>query len=105
MAGHDPQVSACRHCKNYRPEGRRGGHCDRFNAFVQGHWESCSLAIPTFSPLLKVEPLVIVEALIPEPLLVEPLLTESVVIVEPILSSEPVLLTARESIEDNRIVA
>jgi hypothetical protein len=39
----------CRYCQHYQPEGRRGGNCQRLNAMVQGGWQACSLAIPTFA--------------------------------------------------------
>ncbi len=41
---------ACRHCRYYIPEGRRGGHCQQLNVAVQGAWKACSLAIPPFAP-------------------------------------------------------
>lgn len=46
----DSTISACRHCRHYVPEGRRGGNCAQLNAFVQGSWKSCSLALPVFAP-------------------------------------------------------
>lgn len=44
------QVSACRHCRFYSPEGRRGGQCHRFDAIVQASWKACPLAMPAFAP-------------------------------------------------------
>ena len=43
-------TSACKYCRNYQPEGRRGGICQQLNAPVQGCWKACSLAIPAFAP-------------------------------------------------------
>ena len=43
-------ISSCRHCRHYAPEGRRGGHCDRLDALVHGHWTACHLGVPTFAP-------------------------------------------------------
>lgn len=43
-------TSACRHCRFYKPEGRRGGYCQQLSAPVQGFWKACSLAIPPFAP-------------------------------------------------------
>lgn len=43
-------TSACRYCRHYNPEGRRGGNCQQLGAPVQGHWKACSLAIPAFAP-------------------------------------------------------
>ena len=43
-------ASACRHCRFYQPEGRRGGHCSQLDAPVRGSWKACSLAIPPFAP-------------------------------------------------------
>lgn len=44
-------TSACRHCRYYTPEGRRGGVCQQLNVPVQSAWASCSLAIPPFAPV------------------------------------------------------
>jgi len=41
---------ACRYCRYYVPEGRRGGNCQQLNVAVQGAWKACSLAIPPFTP-------------------------------------------------------
>ena len=41
---------ACRHCRYYIPQGRRGGHCQQLNVTVQSGWKACSLSIPPFSP-------------------------------------------------------
>jgi hypothetical protein len=49
MAVH-PIASACRSCRYYTPEGRRGGHCQQLGASVRGGWQACSLAIPAFAP-------------------------------------------------------
>ena len=43
-----PLTSACRHCRHYTPEGRRGGVCALLGGFVQSHWKACSLAISPF---------------------------------------------------------
>lgn len=43
-------TSACKYCRHYNPEGRRGGNCQQLGAPVQGHWKACSLAIPAFAP-------------------------------------------------------
>ncbi|WP_071518807.1 hypothetical protein [Geitlerinema sp. PCC 9228] len=43
-------TSACRHCRFYTPEGRRGGHCQQLGVRVGGSWTSCSLALPAFAP-------------------------------------------------------
>jgi len=42
-------TSACRCCRYYNPEGRRGGMCQQLSAPVQGTWKACSLAIPAFA--------------------------------------------------------
>ena len=41
--------SACRYCRYYQPEGRRGGRCQMLEVPVQGSWKVCALAIPTFA--------------------------------------------------------
>ncbi|NJL83275.1 MAG: hypothetical protein HC890_10570 [Chloroflexaceae bacterium] len=42
-------TSACRYCRHYETQGRRGGMCQRLNVPVQGHWTACTLAVPPFS--------------------------------------------------------
>lgn len=42
--------STCRHCRFYKPEGRRGGHCQQMEALVRGSWRACALALPPFAP-------------------------------------------------------
>lgn len=41
---------ACRHCRYYIPQGRRGGLCQQLNVMVQSGWKACSLSIPPFAP-------------------------------------------------------
>jgi hypothetical protein len=41
-------VAACRHCRHYVPEGRRGGSCQKLNVDVQGSWSACSFAVSPF---------------------------------------------------------
>jgi hypothetical protein len=43
-------ASACRYCRHYQPEGRRGGNCQKLGAPVQGTWKACNLALPAFAP-------------------------------------------------------
>jgi hypothetical protein len=43
-------TSACRYCRHYQPEGRRGGICQQLSAPVQACWKACSLAVPAFAP-------------------------------------------------------
>lgn len=43
-------ATACRHCRYYTPEGRRGGQCGPLGVPVQGQWKACSLAMPPFAP-------------------------------------------------------
>lgn len=43
-------TSACRYCRHYNPEGRRGGVCNQLGVQVQGNWKACSLALPPFAP-------------------------------------------------------
>jgi hypothetical protein len=43
-------TSACRHCRHYTPEGRRGGNCQQLSVPVQSHWKACSLAVSPFGP-------------------------------------------------------
>lgn len=41
-------TSACRYCRYYQPEGRRGGCCQILGAPVQGNWKACDFALPAF---------------------------------------------------------
>jgi hypothetical protein len=43
-------TSACRYCRHYQPEGRRGGMCQQLGAPVQASWKACSFALPAFAP-------------------------------------------------------
>ena len=43
-------TSACRNCRHFSPEGRRGGVCQKLGAPVRGSWKACSLAAPPFAP-------------------------------------------------------
>ncbi|MBW4556933.1 MAG: hypothetical protein KME59_13485 [Trichormus sp. ATA11-4-KO1] len=43
-------TSACRYCRHYQPEGRRGGMCQQLGSPVQASWKACSLALPPFAP-------------------------------------------------------
>jgi hypothetical protein len=43
-------ASACKYCRHYQPEGRRGGMCQQLGAPVQAGWKACSLALPAFAP-------------------------------------------------------
>lgn len=46
----NPVASACRSCRYYTPEGRRGGNCQQLGVTVRGGWKACSLALPPFAP-------------------------------------------------------
>jgi hypothetical protein len=50
MKSSDSLASACRHCRYYMPEGRRGGHCSQLSVSVRGGWTACSLSRPVFAP-------------------------------------------------------
>jgi hypothetical protein len=41
-------TTACRHCRHYTPEGRRGGTCQQLSVPVQSNWKACSLAVSPF---------------------------------------------------------
>ncbi|MEI2583385.1 hypothetical protein [Scytonema sp. PRP1] len=43
-------TSACKYCRYYKLEGRRGGFCQQLGAPVLGNWKACSLALPPFAP-------------------------------------------------------
>ncbi len=42
-------TSACRFCRFYQPEGRRGGMCQQLGVLVQAGWKSCNFASPVFT--------------------------------------------------------
>ncbi|MFB2938941.1 hypothetical protein ACE1B6_27120 [Aerosakkonemataceae cyanobacterium BLCC-F154] len=46
----NPVTSACKSCRYYTPEGRRGGNCQQLGVPVRGGWKACSLALPPFAP-------------------------------------------------------
>ena len=46
-------TSACRHCRFYEPEGRRGGSCQMLGVPVQSSWKACAFASPPFETTLK----------------------------------------------------
>lgn len=46
-------TSACRFCRNYKPEGRRGGSCELLGVPVDSNWEACNLASPPFESTFK----------------------------------------------------
>lgn len=41
-------ISACRLCRHYQPEGRRGGTCQQLSVPTRANWKACSLALPPF---------------------------------------------------------
>jgi len=43
-------TSACKYCRYYKPEGRRGGACQQLGVQVRGNWSACSLAVSPFAP-------------------------------------------------------
>lgn len=56
MRNLNPELTACRHCQHYSPEGRRGGGCQLLGVSVQGNWKPCPFMIPAFNqawPALK----------------------------------------------------
>lgn len=46
-------TSACRYCRFYEPEGRRGGSCQMLGVPVQSDWKACAIASPPFKTTLK----------------------------------------------------
>ena len=45
--------SSCRHCRFYKPEGRRGGICQKLSVPVDSNWKACVLACSPFTNSLK----------------------------------------------------
>ncbi|HEY9635262.1 MAG TPA: hypothetical protein V6D14_17805 [Coleofasciculaceae cyanobacterium] len=63
-------TSACRYCRHYCVEGRRGGMCQQLGGPVRGSWKACSLALPQFASswesieqILQEEKLILKEAI------------------------------------------
>jgi hypothetical protein len=46
-------TSACRFCRFYEPEGRRGGSCQMLGVPVESSWEACNFASPPFETALE----------------------------------------------------
>ncbi len=46
-------TSACRYCRFYEPEGRRGGSCQMLGVPVESSWKACAFASPPFETTLK----------------------------------------------------
>ena len=46
-------TSACRFCRFYEPEGRRGGSCKMLGVPVESSWSACSFAQPPFTSTLE----------------------------------------------------
>ncbi len=42
-------TSACRFCRYYKPEGRRGGACQKLGVPVQSSWKACILSSSPFT--------------------------------------------------------
>ncbi|MDS3861211.1 hypothetical protein RIF25_10375 [Thermosynechococcaceae cyanobacterium BACA0444] len=42
-------VSTCRFCSHYDPQGRRGGECRQLGVPVKGYWRACPLAMAAFT--------------------------------------------------------
>ncbi|AFY61581.1 hypothetical protein [Synechococcus sp. PCC 6312] len=42
-------VSTCRFCSHYDPQGRRGGECRKLGVPVRGYWRACPLAMAAFT--------------------------------------------------------
>lgn len=49
MKNQNSSAFACRHCRHFRHEGRRGGICQRLDVPVRGDWKPCPLMIPSFA--------------------------------------------------------
>ncbi|MEL7408466.1 MAG: hypothetical protein AAFN00_16180, partial [Cyanobacteria bacterium J06558_2] len=45
-------TSACRYCRYYKPQGRRGGECKMLGVAVQSNWKACALASSPFKTTL-----------------------------------------------------
>ncbi|MGL6344601.1 MAG: hypothetical protein ACRC80_36310 [Waterburya sp.] len=46
-------TSACRYCRFYKPEGRRGGSCQQLGVPVQSSWKACAFASHPFETTFK----------------------------------------------------
>ena len=50
MNGIEPNIStsACRYCRFYQSQGRRGGSCEKLGVPVESNWKACTLASSPF---------------------------------------------------------
>jgi hypothetical protein len=46
-------TSACRYCRFYEPEGRRGGSCQLLGVSVDSSWKACNFATSPFETTLE----------------------------------------------------
>lgn len=46
-------ASACRYCRFYNSEGRRGGQCQMLDVPVEGSWKACTFASSPFETTLQ----------------------------------------------------
>ena len=46
-------TSACRYCRFYKSQGRRGGSCQKLGVSVQSSWKACNLACSPFETTVK----------------------------------------------------
>ena len=44
----DISTSACRYCRFYQSQGRRGGSCQKLGVPVESNWKACTLASSPF---------------------------------------------------------
>ncbi|MBD3883752.1 hypothetical protein IFO70_18475 [Phormidium tenue FACHB-886] len=79
----DRLVSACRHCRFYKLEGRRGGHCQLLDVSIQGSWTACALAASPFTTkwqeleeLMALQTPIELQAMVQEADLINPALVE-----------------------------
>jgi hypothetical protein len=109
-------ISVCRLCKFYRPEGRRGGHCEKLDASVQGQWEACPLASHPFmsdwdevsrlaiaNRRVALTPVLTSQSFVPAPVHHQPLTNPPLTICQPMTPSvgdRPLPMTAQSRIDD-----
>ncbi|MGB7415330.1 MAG: hypothetical protein WA902_14080 [Thermosynechococcaceae cyanobacterium] len=73
MKNQKSSALACRHCRHFHHEGRRGGSCERLNVHVRGDWKPCPLMIPSFAtPWQELENILPLDIERPDPVLPNP---------------------------------
>ncbi len=53
MNANNCQISTCRNCQFFNPDGHLHGSCQQLHVIVDGDWQACSLGTPAFVAIAK----------------------------------------------------